>query len=254
MQITTSKIGLFFKEGYFKKRKNNNKNTLIRNQEAKINRNINNYNNWTHLVGPSFSGETYLMLKIRSWIPHRDIDTTTKSPPEQYFNTEVKTKEVGEEISHLNQNEKAIIVFDDVLGSTKSKYIDLFLMRGRHNNLDILYLSQSYFDLPKRTIRKKSEKIFLFTQRLKDLENLHRDVGGYDTSYGEFKQSCRKSWVDEYNYLCFDRSKKSDQGTYCNCIETKTHKSIAPLKQRLFVYLKCCFLFKVEKIWKNQTS
>ena len=132
--------------------------------------------------GPSFSGETYLMLKIRSWIPHRDIDTITKSPPEQYFNTEVKTKEIGEEINHLNQNEKAIIVFDDFLGSTKSKYIDLFLIRGRHNNLDIHYLSQSYFDLPKRTIRNKSERIILFTEKLKDLENVHGDIGGYDMS------------------------------------------------------------------------
>ena len=69
------------------------------------------------MVGPSFSGETYFMLKIRSWIPHRDIDIITKSPPEQYFNTEVKTKEIGEEINHPNQNEKAIIVSDDILGS-----------------------------------------------------------------------------------------------------------------------------------------
>ena len=31
-------------------------------------------------------------------------------------------------------------------------------------------------------------------------------------SYDEFKQLCRKSWEDDYNYRCIDRSKKRDQG------------------------------------------
>ena len=42
--------------------------------------NNNNYNNRTLLVGPSFSGKTYLMLKILSRIPNRDIYIITKSP------------------------------------------------------------------------------------------------------------------------------------------------------------------------------
>ena len=66
-----------------KKRKNN----LIQNkittpdQHPKIE---NNNNNRTLLVGCSFSGKTYLMLKILSRIPDRDIYIITKSPPEQY--------------------------------------------------------------------------------------------------------------------------------------------------------------------------
>ena len=30
-------------------------------------------------------------------------------------------------------------------------------------------------------------------------------------SYDEFKQLCRKSWEDEKNYRCFDRSKQRYQ-------------------------------------------
>ena len=40
-------------------------------------------------------------------------------------------------------------------------------------------------------------------------------------SYGEFKELCRKSWEEDYNYLCIDRSKKRDQGRYCICNESK---------------------------------
>ena len=63
-------------------------------------------------------------------------------------------------------------------------------MRGRHNHLDIYYLSQSYFDLPKRSIRISSNKIILFSQTLEDIENIYRDIAGYDMSYNEFKELC----------------------------------------------------------------
>ena len=174
------------KDCYNKKKRKNN---LIQQPKTE---NDNN-NNRTLLVGPSFSGKTYLMLKFLSRIPNRDIYIITKSPPEQYINSEIKIKEISDEMKPLNQYEKGIIVFDDILGSSNSKFIDQFFIRGRHNNLDIYYLSQSYFDLPKRTIRNNSNKIILFNQTLKVIEHIYRDVAGYDMNYDEFKEICRKS-------------------------------------------------------------
>ena len=40
-------------------------------------------------------------------------------------------------------------------------------------------------------------------------------------SYDEFKELCRNSWHEDYNYLCIDRSKKRDRGRYCIRIESK---------------------------------
>ena len=45
-------------------------------------------NNRTLMVGPSFSGKTYLMIKILPRIPDGDIYIITKSPPEPDFGTE----------------------------------------------------------------------------------------------------------------------------------------------------------------------
>ena len=186
-------------------------------------------NNRALSVGPSFSGKTYLMLKILSRISDRDIYIITKSPPHQYTNSKIKIKEITDEIKPLNEYENGIIVFDDVLGSSNSRFIDQFLIRGRHNNLDIYYLSQSYFDLPKRTIRNNSNKIILFNQTLKDIEHKYRDVAGYDMNYDEFKDLCRKSWEEDYNYLCIDRSEKRDQERYCICNESrKTYVQAIP--------------------------
>ena len=75
--------------------------------------------------------------------------------------------------------------------------------------------------MPKRTITNNSKKIILFNKTLKDFEHIYRDVAGYDMSYDEFKELYRKSWEEEYNYLDFDRCKKSDQGEYCICNESK---------------------------------
>ena len=202
------------KDCYNKKKR---KNHLI--QQPKIENDFNN--DRTLLVGPSFSGKTYLMLKILSRIPNRDIYIITKSPPDQYSKPKLKIKEISDEINPLNEYENGIIVFDDILGSSNSRFIDQFFIRGRHNNLNIYYLSQSYFDLPKRTIRNNSNKIILFNQTLKDIEYIYRDVAGYDMNYDEFKELCRKSWDEDYNYLCIDRSKKRDRGKYCFCNESK---------------------------------
>ena len=209
------------KDCYNKKKRKNN---LIQNkittsdQQPKI-ENCNN--NRILLVGPSFSGKTYLMLKILSRIPDRDIYIITKSPPEQYSNSKNKIKEISDEIKPLNEYENGIIVFDDILGSSNSRFIDQLFIRGRHNNLDIYYLSQSYFDLPKRTIRNNGNKNILFNQTLKGTEHKYRDVAGYDMNYDEVKEICRKSWEEDYNYLYIDRSKKRDQGRYCICNESK---------------------------------
>ena len=102
--------------------KKNRKNNLIQYkittspQQTKIENGNNNKNNRTLLVGPSFSGKTYLMLKILSRMSDRDNYINTKSPPEQYNISENEIKEIGDEINPLNECENGIIVFDDILG------------------------------------------------------------------------------------------------------------------------------------------
>ena len=128
------------KDCYNKKERKNNlvQNEInISHQQPIIENGKNNNNNRTLLVGPSFSGKTYLMLKILSRKINRDIYIITKSPPEQYTNSKTKIKDISDEIKPLNEYENGIIVFDDILGSSNSRFIDQFFIRGRHNNLDI---------------------------------------------------------------------------------------------------------------------
>ena len=60
-------------------------------------------------------------------------------------------------------------------------------------------------------------------------------------SYDEFKELCRKSWDEDYNYHCIDRSEKRDQGRYCICNESKKRKKKQQLRRRDFDYINVIF-------------
>ena len=57
--------------------------------------------------------------------------------PEQYSYSKIRIKEISDEIKPLSEYENGIIVFDDILGSSSSRFIDQFFLSRRHKNLDI---------------------------------------------------------------------------------------------------------------------
>ena len=95
-----------------------------------------------------------------------------------------------------------------MLGAKNSSQIDEFFTRGRHEDIDVYYISQTYFGLPRQSIRKNSDKLILFKQTLRDVQSMYYDIGAYDMKYDEFKEMCHKAWDEKYNYLCIDMIKK----------------------------------------------
>ena len=77
-------------------------------------------------------------------------------------------------------------------------------MRGRHEKIDVHYISQSYLGLPRQSIRNNIDRIILFKQTLGDVECILTDIGGYDKEYGEFKEMRRNVWIEKNYYRCID--------------------------------------------------
>ena len=48
---------------------------------------------------------------------------------------------------------------------SNQEILDPFFTRGRHIDLDVYYLSQSYFDLRKRIIRNISDILIFFSNK-----------------------------------------------------------------------------------------
>ena len=82
-----------------------------------------------------------------------------------------------------------------------------------------MFLSQFYFDLPKKLQKITAVKYFCLNKQKKKrkkienrkIRNINRHAAGFDMNYDEFKKFCRKPWEEEYIFLCIDRSKMRDQ-------------------------------------------
>ena len=123
-------------------------------QQQKID-NVNNKNNIVSkfenhrhvVIGPSNVGKFYYMLKVREKIGNkRPVHIITRSP-NQYPNYKTST-----EIKPINKYKGSIVIFDDMLGARNSSQIDEFFTRLRHEDLDVYYISQNYFGLPRQSI------------------------------------------------------------------------------------------------------
>ena len=175
-----------------------------------VNKNVSTYENHRHvIIGPSNVGKTYYMLKVLEKIGNqRPIHIITRSP-NQYPNYKTST-----EIKPVNKYKGSVVIFDDMLGAKTSSLIDEFFTRGRHEDLDVYYISQNYFTLPRQSIRNNSDRLILFKQTLRDVQNMYYDIGAYDMKHDEFKEMCHKAWDGKFNYLCIDMSKNKNEGKY----------------------------------------
>ena len=212
---------------YNKNKRKNNINTLPQNKNntsyqqpdfENVNNKVSKFENHRHvIIGPSKVGKTFYMLKVLEKIGNKGpIHTITRSP-NQYPNYKTNN-----EIKPINKYKGSIVIFDDMLGARNSSQIDEFFTRGRHEDLDVYYISQSYFALPRQSIRNNSDILILFKQTLRDVQSMYYDIGAYDMKYDEFKEMCHKAWDERYNYLCIDMTKNKNEGKYRIFNESKT--------------------------------
>ena len=78
--------------------------------------------------------------------------------------------------SDLNKNKKNLIIFDDCVNIKNQNVMESYYTRGRHNNCNCIYLSQSWFELPKRSIRNNSNLIILFELGKRDSSLIYSDL------------------------------------------------------------------------------
>ena len=136
---------------------------------------MNESNKRTLIIGFSNCGKTDLMNHILH--QKQEPIFIIKKSLNQYPNIKAQT---SDEIEPLENYENSTVVFDDMLISKQERNIDLFFTRGRHGNIIVYYISQSYFHLPKNTIRKNSNINILFKQTLRDIILLFHDIAGLD--------------------------------------------------------------------------
>ena len=106
------------------------------------------------------------------------------------------------------------MILDDMLRTGNSSHIDEFLTRGRHEDLDVYYISKGSFALPRQSIRNYSDRLILFTQTLRNVKSMYYDIGAYDMIHDDFKDMRHKAWDERFKYLCIDMTKNKNEGKY----------------------------------------
>ena len=101
-----------------------------------------------------------------------------------------------------------------MLGAGNSSQIDEFYTRGRHEDLSVFYVSQSYFALARQSIRNNSDRLILFEQTIRDVLSMYYDVGAYDMKHDEFTEMCHKAWSERFNFLCIDMNRNKNESKY----------------------------------------
>ena len=173
------------------------------------------------------------MLKVLEKLDNqRPLHKITRSP-NQYPNYKTST-----EIKPTNKYKGSVVKFDDMLGAKNSSQKDEFFTRGRHEDLDVYYISQSYFGSPRQNIRNNSDRLIFFKQTLRDVQSMYYDIGAFDMNYDDFKEMCHKAWDERFNYLCIDMTKSKMKVNIVFSTKVKPHKLIVLRKQSLFKDIK----------------
>lgn len=114
----------------------------------------------------------------------------------------------------------SVFIFDDIACDKQDVVKEYFAM-GRHNNIDMFYLCQSYAQIPKHLIRDNANFLLLFKQDGLNLKNIYNSHVNTDMSYDKFQAMCEKCWSDDnYGFLIIDKDSGIENGRYRKGFDT----------------------------------
>jgi hypothetical protein len=119
----------------------------------------------------------------------------------------------------LDPKKNNVIVFDDCM-QDKQTIMSEYFTQGRHNNCDSFYLTQSYFHIPKHTIRDNANFIIIFRQDKKSLQALYDSHACGDMELSEFLELANTSTNCKHGFLCIDLTSESENGKYRKGLST----------------------------------
>lgn len=116
-------------------------------------------------------------------------------------------------IDYQNAKKNSIFIFDDIACEKQDKIRSYFSM-GRHNDIDVVYICQTYSKIPKQLIRDNCNIIVLFKQDDVNLRHAFDEHVSPDMTYDVFKKLCSECWNDKFGVLIIAKDFDLDSGRY----------------------------------------
>ena len=143
------------------------------------------------VISPSLSQEKYKLLisefekkdasivkeieKLIKAGPERDAIITKLEPIARFYDTADDFLDDGGFNLFDKTNQNLVILDDIMLDNKQNPFIELF-SRGRHYNASTIYISQSYFRVPK-TIRDNVSFLILYSMNSREINMLYNSIG-----------------------------------------------------------------------------
>ena len=114
----------------------------------------------------------------------------------------------------FDKTKKNLFIIDDSM-MLDQKPISNYFVYGRHNNINIIYLAQNYFQLPKKSIRDNANYLILFPLGKSDITSLYRTVTSADfDKYDRFQNFCQQAWKEPFSFMTIDKFNKDPNKRY----------------------------------------
>lgn len=128
------------------------------------------------------------------------------------------TFSASQNVIEPNQMKKnSLIVFDDVINDreiNRTVVRNIFTL-GRHRDLDVVYIVQSYTKLDKHLIRDNCNFVILFRQDDLNLKHVYNDFGvNADMKFEQFRELCLQCWRKPFDFVCISLEHEVNSGRY----------------------------------------
>jgi len=167
------------------------------------------------IIAPSGGGKTNLMLGLlldKNGLFYENIylySKTLNQPKYTFLAKVLKPLPVGfftfpdsKDFMPLNEvKPRSVIVIDDMMCDDQNLMKEYF-SHGRHSDVDIFYLCQSYAHIDKHCIREQANLLILFKMDNLNLRHIYDDHVSGEMSWNNFKSMCNKCWnTEKYGFL-----------------------------------------------------
>ena len=159
---------------------------LLLSKEVKI-----TYNRIYMIVRDLTEDKTRYLQQYFSEIEHKIKKKTGESI--EIFTLSDKLEDIPDLDSDLDKNKQNLLILDDLITVKNQKIVEDYYIRSRKKNVTCIYLTQSYFKVP-RVIRLNTDYFFLFNvPSRRELTNLYQEFGNAFDCQRTFNQVVRES-------------------------------------------------------------
>jgi len=176
------------------------------------------------ICGSSGSGKTQTLMSLIYNMPDtfENIFICTKNKDEPLYNyideklgkKGLKITEIDKDglpdLDKLNKEQQTLIVMDDLVGEKNQKPMEQYFLRARKKNASLVYITQSYYAVPKMI---RNNMTYLIIKQISSMKNLTMIAREFDL--GLSKETLTNMYKDatkeKQNFLLMDLESSPDE-------------------------------------------